>query len=212
MSKRTICKIQNCEKFSVRKGQCYQHFRENYPEEYRFLLITRKDREKCKVPNCDNMIQRKGFCKTHLKEMLADTASNIDDRYAKWFQKKYHGDPEYRQKYLERKHTQFQQIIKDSRYNVLNHYSNNTMKCLCCGESNPDALTIDHINKRSLDDVLSGYKFYRWLIINNYPEGYRTWCYNCNCSRGRMKTDYCPLHQASRPHISDLQLKGLDYS
>jgi hypothetical protein len=75
------------------------------------------------------------------------------------------------------------------------------MNCQCCGESHTLALTTDHVNgkgKQHLREnkIIGGGAFYRWLINNNFPEGYRVWCFNCNCSRGRAMTDYCPLHQS----------------
>lgn len=78
---------------------------------------------------------------------------------------------------------------------VCNHYSNGTMQCACCGESNSEFLTIDHINGRKhitdkLLKKLTGQKLYVWLIENNFPEGYRILCYNCNCSVGFF--GYCP--------------------
>jgi hypothetical protein len=70
---------------------------------------------------------------------------------------------------------------------VLDHYGN---CCSCCGETMKEFLTIDHINndghehkkqiKSNNSDTL-----YRWLIKNNFPEGFRIHCYNCNCGRAR---------------------------
>ena len=47
------------------------------------------------------------------------------------------------------------------------------------------ALAIDHISndgvaQREKFGIRSGVHFYRWLIKNNYPEGYQTLCRNCN--------------------------------
>ena len=57
------------------------------------------------------------------------------------------------------------------RRDVLYHYSNGTMKCMCCGESIGRFLTIDdmddfHYNYKKV--VGSGMRFYRWLRLNNY--------------------------------------------
>jgi hypothetical protein len=86
---------------------------------------------------------------------------------------------------------------KKYRYNlrmkVFNHYGK---KCACCGDNNINHLTIDHINgggtnhRRKIG--LNGSSVYFWLIKNNFPEGYQTLCYNCNCSKGHV--GYCP-HQ-----------------
>jgi len=63
--------------------------------------------------------------------------------------------------------------------------------CFCCGETIREFLTMDHIygggskhkRERKCD-------IYRWLVKHNFPDGYRTACFNCNCSRGRC--GYCP--------------------
>lgn len=56
--------------------------------------------------------------------------------------------------------------------------------CIGCGESDMCVLSIDHINgngniHRKIDNVGTGTTFYQWLIRNNYPEGYRVLCMNC---------------------------------
>jgi hypothetical protein len=80
---------------------------------------------------------------------------------------------------------------KKWRLTVLNHYGK---KCKCCNEKNLEFLCIDHINgggnkhKKSLK--IRGRSFYRWLIRNNFPKGYRTLCHNCNMAIGFY--GYCP--------------------
>lgn len=69
---------------------------------------------------------------------------------------------------------------------VMTHYSDGECSCVLCGESRLPCLTIDHINgggtkhRRSLNIPNGGgLHFYKWLLTNNYPEGYRTLCWNC---------------------------------
>lgn len=80
------------------------------------------------------------------------------------------------------------------RYNALYHYSNGDVKCACCGERHIEFLTIDHINgggtKHRKEIGKNGSSLYQWLKNNNYPEGFRVLCFNCNCSYGMLK--YCP--------------------
>lgn len=62
-------------------------------------------------------------------------------------------------------------------------------RCVCCGESEPMFLTIDHINndgathRRELG-IRSGDKFYAWIIKNNFPSNLQILCFNCNCAKG----------------------------
>jgi hypothetical protein len=94
---------------------------------------------------------------------------------------------------------------KKYRLEALQHYSGGTPKCSCngCTETHIEFLTIDHIggggskHRRELSSPgrqnqrsPGGLAFYYWLRNNNYPEGFRVLCWNCNCSRGLH--GYCP--------------------
>lgn len=70
------------------------------------------------------------------------------------------------------------------KLDVLAHYGG---KCSCCGEFDEIFLNIDHINqegathRKSMGSRTWGGKLlYRWLQKNNYPEGFRVMCFNCN--------------------------------
>jgi hypothetical protein len=93
------------------------------------------------------------------------------------------------------------------KFEVLAHYSNGVPECACCGESHIEFLTIDHINgrgaehrreifKRYDNKRLGGYAFYSWLKKNNYPDGYRVLCFNCNFSLGHF--GYCPHNKLEK--------------
>lgn len=67
--------------------------------------------------------------------------------------------------------------------------------CACCGESRYEFLAIDHINgngnrERKEQGNRGGASFYRLLIRNGFPPGYRVLCHNCNMSLGAY--GYCP--------------------
>jgi len=68
---------------------------------------------------------------------------------------------------------------------VIEHYGG---KCVHCGESRPECLAIDHINdgegnshRKQINKY--GSTFYKWLVDNNFPEGFRVLCHNCNFGR-----------------------------
>lgn len=111
----------------------------------------------------------------------------------------------------------------------LDYHKNNTRKikkstmdryggsCVCCGESELDFLTIDHIHengaahRRELGPTKkSGVHFYLWLKKNGYPSGYQTLCMNCNLSKHNndgvcahknpVKTDFVPRPRGRRDH------------
>lgn len=87
------------------------------------------------------------------------------------------------------------------RLEVLIHYGGNPPKCACCDESNVKFLTIDHINgggAKQRKQVGGGFNFYRWLIRNNFPEGYQVLCFNCNCGRAK-NNGVCPHKDTKKP-------------
>jgi hypothetical protein len=81
------------------------------------------------------------------------------------------------------------------RWDAIMRYSNGDPKCSCCGERTPEFLVIDHINGGGTQHrkEVPANKFYRWLRDNNWPEGYRVLCHNCNSSYGYY--GYCPHQQ-----------------
>ena len=67
---------------------------------------------------------------------------------------------------------------------IMAHYGDGKCACVKCGENRLPCLTIDHINgggnkHRRENHTHTGLHFYKWLIHNNYPTGYRTLCWNC---------------------------------
>jgi hypothetical protein len=64
--------------------------------------------------------------------------------------------------------------------------------CSCCGESNSKFLTIDHVNgggRKHRSEIKS--KIQIWLVKNNFPDGFETLCYNCNCGKN-INHGICP--------------------
>src|SRR6185369_3563886 len=78
--------------------------------------------------------------------------------------------------------------VKKIKKIVFDHYGN---QCECCKENNPAFLTIDHIeqdgarHRTPSGRRIGGEKLYSWLVKNNFPEGFRLLCYNCNCARSK---------------------------
>lgn len=107
-------------------------------------------------------------------------------------------DPEYREKVRERsreyriKYPERMKKARDDRYAslkmiVYNHYG---YSCVGCGETERVVLSIDHINgggnkhrreisRSSNKGTGGGGLMYYWLIKNNFPEGFRVLCRNC---------------------------------
>jgi len=87
------------------------------------------------------------------------------------------------------------------RKKVFDYYGN---KCACCGESEQKFLTIDHINgggnihRKKLGK--SGFVMYKWLVKNDFPDGFQLLCYNCNCAKGFWGE--CP-HQSCKEKVNE---------
>ncbi len=70
---------------------------------------------------------------------------------------------------------------------VLAHYSGGSMSCCLCPPEKAKVhvamLALDHVvggGTVHRDEVGTGNKFYNWIIREEYPEGYRVLCHNCN--------------------------------
>jgi hypothetical protein len=70
--------------------------------------------------------------------------------------------------------------------------------CRCCGETMKECLSIDHMNNNGYfhrkEIGSQGSEFYRWLVKNNFPEGFQVLCMNCQFGKKHNK-GICP-HQA----------------
>jgi hypothetical protein len=97
--------------------------------------------------------------------------------------------PEY---YRRMRRIYHSRVVESMVRRAIGHYSFGTFRCNCCGESERDFLTIDHANGNGTKERIKvlgttggGYRFYRWLIREGYPTGYRVLCMNCNMSKGK---------------------------
>jgi hypothetical protein len=87
------------------------------------------------------------------------------------------------------------------RLKVIKKYSNDNCKCECCGNDDIDVLCLDHIDGggNAHRRELEGQNLTDWIIQNDYPDGFRILCENCNKSLGHY--GYCP-HSPSPQQIS----------
>ncbi len=74
-----------------------------------------------------------------------------------------------------------------AKMEALSHYSNRSLKCALCDETDVIVLTIDHINgggmehRRSMaKEGSSPSRIYSWLRRHGYPNGFRVLCQNHN--------------------------------
>lgn len=79
------------------------------------------------------------------------------------------------------------------RQYVLDHYGN---KCACCGETIQMFLSVDHVDNNGVEHSLKegvrgGHDMYRWLMINDFPDGFQLLCRNCNWGK-HVNGGVCP--------------------
>jgi len=131
------------------------------------------------------------------KEQQKIRSQRYRDKYYEYRTKHYY---KYRDDIIARNVKSNRARYRDRRLNCIEHYGN---KCECCGEIRIEFLAIDHINggglKHRKELTKKNMNIFEYLTKNNYPEGYRVLCHNCNSSLGHY--DYCP-HQIERGEIT----------
>ena len=92
------------------------------------------------------------------------------------------------------------------RFLAIRHYSQGTFACACCGDTRYEGLEVDHLNNdgnKHRREIVKGQDIPRWLIRNDYPEGFQILCGICNKSKWRHKGVCC--HDMQRPTEEDFQ-------
>lgn len=136
-----------------------------------------------------------------------DIPSTKNNEYCKeWKKKNRDLSNSYHRSYRKQRPKKYRKYDKNKleklREDVFSAYGKS---CVCCGESEPAFLQIDHINgngtqhRKEVLKHISGTSFYTWLRSNGFPDGFRTLCSNCNFARGRI--GYCPHEKQDRKVI-----------
>lgn len=82
-------------------------------------------------------------------------------------------------------------LQKEIRLEVLSHYGG---KCVFCGDTNINHLSVDHINndgakhRKSMGHGGGGSRIYRWLKKNGFPSGFQILCHTHNSEKGYYGT------------------------
>jgi hypothetical protein len=161
-----------------------------------------------KCPKClkvlpVDLFNKRGWCKLCVRTINRANYTKYNEHYKKRSREYYNKNREqalqYKRDLYKSNPEKYRKIHKEWRRNkkitVIEHYGN---KCACCGETNIVFLCIDHVNgggnkhRKTLGDWGVGANFYRWLINNNFPDGFRVLCHNCNFAYGEFGK--CP-HQ-----------------
>lgn len=161
--------------------------------------LSTEQKEKRNARNKAWREKNKAYLKEYSKK--PETLAKKNERSKKYNKEHRNERNEYNKEYmrslkLEKKreyaqrHTK-QRRIRLDRYRMETFNAYGGAKCQCCGETALDFLTIDHIkgggrkHRKEIGTDLVG-----WLRKNNYPEGFRVLCMNCNFAIRYGKT--CP--------------------
>lgn len=156
-----IC-LQCTEPAAPGKSLCQPH-RERakaYPCHDPVLVKKRQDAKRaagiclqCKEP----AVQGKRFCQLHLDKTRAKSKARYARVARAWFNARY----------------------RRAREEVIAAYGG---ACVCCGETTPEFLAIDHINGggRKQRQTISGYAYLARIKKEGFPMQYQLLCHNCN--------------------------------
>ena len=149
------------------------------------LTLTPEDDMKYSIPISrkeylsDYYQKNKDKLRENQKQYYLDNKEHLIEKQTEWLNNKLSSEPEFRETLRLRNKVSH----KNTKFEVLSHYSNGIPKCNCCGETIIDFLSIDHINNdgniHRKEIHKNGISFYFWLKKNNYPEGFQVLCMNC---------------------------------
>jgi hypothetical protein len=156
--------------------------------------MNKREREKLRHQNLNWKIHKKKYQHSHRKEQRI--------RRKKWALE--HSE-EKKARQIARRHKEGHQIYKVHKNQqhktkreiekaiVYDHYGR---ECKCCGESNMEFLSLDHIKGGGRKQRKQNGKqhLYGWIIKNNFPSDFQVLCMNCNFARGKTnnKNKICP--------------------
>ena len=160
------------------------------------------------------LLRGKRVCRTCLNERARLRSQRPDVKQVKnaWQREQYQLHREeileknrknwhkHKNKYLKQKKEAFPETLRILKTEVLKHYGNNKLACVCCGVDIIQFLTLDHINGRQEGDRGSnknkkvGRSLWAYLKRENFPSGYQTLCWNCNSGR-QINKGVCPHKQ-----------------
>jgi len=170
------------------KEKVQKHSREYYRtnKEYKqkvSKIYREKNKEKIKKQKHESYLRNKEKVKARVSRYRKNNIEKVRAR-----QKKYMQRPEVKETF----NRYSREWNKKRREIVIFHYGG---KCMCCGESNIEFLTMDHINndgaKHRKELKENGHiHIYDWIIKNDFPDTFQVLCMNCNWAKGKYKL--CP--------------------
>jgi hypothetical protein len=173
------------------------------------MTIPNQDLKKCSKcgedkPRTDFYLQSSG--KNGQKYPAGECKTCARLRQKEYVSKNYTLVRERDNKSLRKKRTR----IKEAVFAAYGGY-----KCNCCGETEQNFLSIDHVfnngaeHRRSITGKRhsAGYHTYIWLVKNNFPAGFQVLCMNCQHGK-RMNKGICPHKVRCNDQSKDVEPSG----
>jgi hypothetical protein len=143
-------------------------------------------------------------CVSCYNEYHVQWRAKKDEEYRAYARAQYHKNkakmaPEVRKEWMaeqSRKNQVRYYALKEKVYAAYGGYV-----CACCGETQPEFLTLDHVNndghahRKSMNGNQGG-NFLKWIVANNYPNSIQVLCWNCQWGKNK-NNGICP-HQVTR--------------
>lgn len=119
----------------------------------------------------------------HYNRDYARKRKELDPNYRKSYM------AQYRKENVEYRSSRARTLNQSYKLKVMSHYGKNGAAQCCwdgCTVNDLDMLTLDHINDNGKEDRargLVGARLQKYLIRNNFPEGFQTLCANHNLKK-----------------------------
>ncbi len=156
-----------------------------------------KDKEKLREYNREYKKKWREKNYEHALKMEAERRKRHREKYRSATRRSYY---KYRDENIAKSIKNNRTRYRDRRLRTIEHYGN---QCACCGELKIEFLALDHINGGGLQHrkelAKKNMNIYEYLTKNDFPEGYRVLCHNCNSSFDHY--GYC-AHEIERGEIT----------
>jgi hypothetical protein len=154
------------------------------------IYVRPSGKKQCKI--CMKIWREKNQIRILLrsKQWAKDNPERIKE-----IQHKHRNTDEFRKRHAKEMRTYLKKYIPQLQREVLTHYGNGKLACVCCDQEGLLFLTIDHMNGRKQYEK-KNHKYRGWMLKmylrkHNYPKGYQTLCWNCNGARS-LNGGVCP--------------------
>ena len=153
----------------------------------------------CSIEGCTKVVNSKGLCESHRKKQRRKIDSDFLKReravHRAWLATANNRDRALAATRKWRK----DRVIREK---ALCYEAYGGYLCVCCEETEPVFLTLDHIHgggSRHVREVVGrrGGNLYHWIVKNNFPKNmFQVLCWNCNSGRA-VNGGICP-HQEKK--------------